>query len=220
MTRILLVLLVSFPLFAQPLVQAAGGTTASLTESISPASGALGSTATLTLTFADSSPSANIAGFEWTLALPGGMTAGAPALGAASTAASKAINCNGVECIILGDGSTLNQTVFASGIIATIPLTLSPTASLGSVQIALDNVIAPNAGGSAVAISTTPISFSIGSVYDLNGDGVGNAANVTIALNEALGITSCAPPFSAVGNGKCDATGVELEVLAALGVIH
>lgn len=194
-----------------------------LSLSVSPVSDLPGSTPTLTIAFTDSSPSSNIAGVQWTLTLPAGVTAGAAVAGASSTAGQKLISCNGLICLDVGSdnvtGFALNTTALTNGTLATIPLTVASTASAGQITIGAAYVAA-NAVPSAVTIPAASVTFTVLSKYDLNGDGLINAADVQIALAEALGQEPCTSPFNLVGDGKCSIMDVILEIEAALGLIH
>jgi hypothetical protein len=187
----------------------------SLTLSLSPSSVQAGQPATLAIAYQDSSPSANVAGIQWQLTLPAGVTAGAPVGGAALTAASKAINCGTSICIAIGDGTALNDSVIASGAIASIPLTVSPSAASGNITAAVLGVTATNP--SSVALTVNTITLTVLSPYDLNGDGSVNAADVGIMLNELLTGT-CTGQSLKVGDGKCGLIDLETEILAALGL--
>lgn len=178
-----------------------------------------GSSATLSLTFTDASPSANIAGLEWGLTLPTGITAGVPVLGAAGTAAAKAVNCGtgNTPCILAGTGSPLNDTAIASGVLVTVPLSIPLTQPVGSGTVALSNLTAVNSGGSAVSITSSSATLQILSPFDLNADGQVNAADVLIMLNAVLGIQPCAGLDLGVGDKKCTLHDLELEIEAALG---
>lgn len=167
----------------------------------------------VTLTFTDATPSASVAGLQFTLTLPAGVTAAAPIAGAAST--GKLITCAGLECIDVGDGTTLNATPFANGPLMSFQLTGSPTSSPGT--IALSNVLgATSVNASIVNLTTTSLTMS---KYDLNSDGIVNSADIQIAV-QALQAGTCTGLVAAVGDGKCDITTVVSEILAALGVIH
>lgn len=193
----------------------------SLTLSVSPASVQAGGTATLTITYADSSPSSNTAALEWALSLPTGITAGAPTAGAALTTAVKPINCGTSICVAAGDGATLNDTVIGSGVIATVPLTVASTAAPGPLSVTLTGTLgATSTNPSTVTLTISPATETVLSRYDLNGDGVVNATDVGIMLSEVIGTTTCSGQSLNVGDGKCDAVDLEYEILAALGIIH
>ncbi len=191
----------------------------SIALSVSPASVPAGGTATLTLTYTDASPSANLAGLEWTFAPPTGATQGTLAPGAATTAAAKVISCGTAACIDAGTGPTLNANVIASGVLATIPITVTAGTGAGPLSLALTGVQGATSAGLVAAVTTTAATLTVLSKYDLNGDGVVNSADVQIMLGEAETGT-CTAPSTGVGDGKCDVSDVVLEILASLGVIH
>jgi hypothetical protein len=196
----------------------AGAQTVAL--SLSQPSGLPGSTPTLSITFTDASPSANISAFEWTLSLPAGFTAGAPTQGPVSTAGQKVLTCSGLVCVDVGsDGGTvaLNNTAYGSGVVATVPLTISTSAATGSASISAA-LVAVNAGGSVVTVPTpAPVTFAVLSIYDLTGDGVVNASDVAAAIQELLA-GQCTSPFSLVGDGKCNLADVVMVLRVALGL--
>jgi len=188
----------------------------SLTLSLNPASSQAGQNTTLTVAYQDASPSANAAGIEWQLNLPAGVTAGTPAAGAAATAANKVVTCGVAACLVIGDGAVLNDTVIGSGVLATIPLTLSTNAVSGSVTMTALGVTATTP--SSIALTINPATLTILSPYDLNGDGSVNAADVGIMINEFLSGT-CSGQSLKVADGKCSIVAVEYEILAAIGVV-
>jgi hypothetical protein len=198
----------------------------SLSLSVSPASVYAGSSTPVTasITFTDASPTANIAGFGWTLTLPTGLTAGAGTVGAQGTAAQKVLTSNGALSILIGSDGTgssfpLNQNAFTSGIVATFPITVSTSSTPGQVNLTLTNVAAASAPGAAVTITATGATLTILDQYDLNGDGTVNSADVLIMLTDFLS-SSCTGQAGKVGDGKCGISDVELEIRAALGLIQ
>jgi len=116
-----------------------------------------GSTFVLTLAFQDAAPSLNAAGFQWTLTLPAGFTAGTPTAGAASIAAQKAVSCNGLTCLAFG----VNANTYASGVVATIPITIGATAALGNVLIGITSVVANVGGGQAPIPSPASVMLTV-----------------------------------------------------------
>lgn len=192
----------------------------SVTLSVSPASLQSG-TATLTASFTDSSPSAGMAGVQWVLSLPSGITAALPAAGAATTAAAKIITCGTALCVDIGSAPP-NETQINSGVLFTVPLTVSG-ATPGANAITLTSLLGVSGTGgtnaSTINLSVNPATLTILSVYDLNGDGIVNGADVGIMLLDLVNRT-CTGQAASVGDGKCDLQAVELEIKAALGVIH
>ena len=124
-----------------------------------------GSTINLTLSFADATPTAGIAGFQWNFSMPPGFTLGTPTPGAASIAAAKTVSCNASLCLISGTTSA----TFLSGLVATIPITVTNAAATGPWTVGLSGLIATNAAGTGaqIAFSTggqavsVPVSVSI-----------------------------------------------------------
>jgi hypothetical protein len=195
-----------------------------ITASLSQAAIQAGGSSTLTLTFADASPSANVAGIEWEMNPPTGVTVGTPVIGAAGTAAGKVVTCTPggtvpIICIEVGDGTTLNDTAFASGVLATIPLSFAATVPKGSITVTFVAFGASTAPSSQIAMMVNLVPETILSKYDLNGDGSVNASDVLIMLQEALSGT-CTGQSLNVGDGKCGISDVELEIEAALGKIN
>src|SRR5690242_11519293 len=90
--------------------------------SISSASAAAGSTATLNL----SATSGNTASaVQWTLATTPDVTSVQFALAPSAASAGKTLSCNGRTCIISG----MNQNALPDGVVATVSLSVSPSAS-------------------------------------------------------------------------------------------
>jgi hypothetical protein len=71
----------------------------------------------------------------------------------------------------------------------------------------------PSIGAYAVqgSTSSTPVSSC-----DLNGDGVVNSSDVQLAINQALGISTCSSA-ALQGNGQCNVVDVQRVIIAALG---
>lgn len=69
--------------------------------------------------------------------------------------------------------------------------------------------------GLLIAVVPTLVAQNPTSPCDLNGDGVTNVADVQVAVNEALGISTCAMNLD--GTGSCDIADVQRVITAALG---
>ena len=192
----------------------------SLNLTVSPASVQPGATATVTFTWTDAATSINLAAIQWTPAFPSAVSQGAAALGSVSTATNKVLSCGPAACVLAGTGATLNATVMPSGTLITLPVTVAAGTAPGALSLALSGVQGASSAGLAVAITTAAATLTILSLYDLNGDGVVNSADVQIMLSADEGKSGCVAPLTGVGDGKCDASDVVLEILAALGVIH
>jgi hypothetical protein len=188
----------------------------SLSVSVNPTTVGPGGTATVTIAFSDAATSVNAAGFEWTLSLPAGVTAGP----GSTTVGNKILSCKGALCVLAGTApSSLNVGVIASGALASFPLTIG-AAPAGNQTVTLTQVVATSATGTPITLSATPATLTIGPLkYDLNGDGKVDSADVQVALGQGLGNQSCTTG-DVNGDGKCDVTDVILTVMAAMGLLH
>jgi hypothetical protein len=119
-----------------------------------------GGAVTLTLTFADLFPTADMGGLQWVVSGTG-VTAGTPTLGAASTAVPAAVQCGPVICIDTGAvDATPNDNPFASGVLMTIPLTVAPTAA-GPLVISLTGVVASDITGEPIVVTIIPVTLTM-----------------------------------------------------------
>ena len=141
-----------------------------------------GSSINLTLSFADATPTAGIAGFQWTLSMPPGFTLGTPVLGAASTAAGKTVSCNAGICVTAGT----NENTFGSGLIVTYPISITTAAVTGPWAVGLSGLLATTAAGTGA-----PISFTAG----------GQAVNLAVSVNPLTGVSTWFTYGS--GNNTC-----------------
>lgn len=189
----------------------------SLNLSVNPTTVRAGGTATLTLTFTDGTPSASIAGLQWTLGVPASITPGTVTSGAASTAAAKVITCGPAACLAAGTGATLNANAFGGGVVSTYPLTVAVGTAPGSLAISLSNVVAADSNGMAVLTLTAGATLTVLSRYDVTGDGLVNSADVAAVLGQVTGGSCTTGDVS--GDGKCNIVDVTLTILAALGRI-
>ena len=207
----------------------------SLTLSFNPPAVSPGGTTTLTIAYTDPSPSANLTALQFQLVLPAGITPPTTGPSASRPNANYIADFNPANLYteIGGWGTTFSPwTVVAipSGTIATWVMTVSPTAALGANVLSLNPPTATtgapllgiSTGGSAVALTATAATLNVTSIYDLNGDGAINAADVQLARNIAQGLVpnGCVPPFSLVGDNKCNVRDVILVLLAVLGIVH
>lgn len=107
----------------------------------------------------------NIAGIGATL--PAGATS--PALGAASTTASKTLWSSGLNLLLIGDTNppagttaTFNATPYADGALLSFTYTIPTTATVGSqISIGLPTVLSANTSGNAVVTTVTPTSVTV-----------------------------------------------------------
>jgi hypothetical protein len=149
-----------------------------------------GGVATLTLTFVDSVPTANVSAVQWTLVLPPGVTAALAVPGEAALSAAKKTPCNGLLCFAYG----VNMQVFQSGVVAMIPITIPSTIPPGPLTFRLTKLIAASPGGDPVTVTSTPATLVIIPQYDTtsactsrNSDGSCTVVSVVLALLAALG---------------------------------
>jgi hypothetical protein len=121
---------------------------------------------TLTLAFTDSVPSANIAGIQWQLALPPGITASAPVAAGSAASNGKVISYNSDNgfTLLAGTGENINANVITSGAIAVVTLTVASTASPGTFTIAFGTdarLLAADVNGNPVELTSSPVKLAI-----------------------------------------------------------
>ncbi len=159
-------------------------------------------------------PAADVAGLQWSLALPVGVTV-TTAAGAADTTAAKTLLCrtDGTMCLVYG----VNQTMIGSGDVAVYTVTFPANTPPGNYTFTMSGVLGVSTTGSPLSVAAAaPLTVSISSSYDLNSDGVVNSADVTLAVNQALGKTACnTADFN--GDGACNLVDVQAIIRAALG---
>jgi hypothetical protein len=114
---------------------------------VSSATAQAGTTVQLTITLA-SSGGAQPADLQWDVSTSAGITAVSTSLSQGVIAEGKSLFCNGLRCLISG----MNANVMADGVLATLNITLSPSAS-GSITVSLKNLSASAPDGSAIAVS-------------------------------------------------------------------
>ncbi len=167
---------------------------------------------TLRVTYSTAAP--DVAGLQWSMALPVGVTVTA-ATGAADTTAAKTLLCrtDGTMCIVYG----VNQTMIGSGDVAVYTVTFPANTPPGNYTFTMSGVLGVTSAGSPFSVvAAAPLTVAILSNYDLNGDGLVNSADVALAVNQALGKTACGTAdFD--GNGACNLFDVEAIILKALG---
>ncbi len=154
------------------------------------------------------------AGLQWTLgtSTPVGVVLVTPA--AATTAAQKSVACNVQNtCLLTG----INANQIADGVLAilTIPV---PAASPGQqMNLSLSEAIAASLAGTAVAVSVNPpVSVSMFSGCDIDGDGQSSASDVTAQRNGVLAVPQTASDLN--GDGKSDVVDVQIVINAARGL--
>lgn len=200
------------------LVSSGLGFSQALTLAISPASmPAGGGAATVTIGYSDATPSTNLAAAGFTLVLPTGITFGAVPT---SPVMGKTVNFpmageNG-KFLIIGNNPPSNGTM--AGNLATIPVVVAGTAS-GALSFSVTGISGANAMAVPVTITAPAAAvLTVLSKYDLNGDGKIDAADISIALSQYFGTTTCSMAFN--GSPNCAAADVMLVVLGAMGLVH
>ena len=157
--------------------------------SLSLASGSAtpGGSVTLNLALTNSGGSAP-SGIEWAMSYPAADISGVTAsAGAAATAASKTLSCNGTSastvCVISG----LNTTAIGSGTVASVTFKLASTPADSTVPVQLAGLSAAAGDGSSVAAT-----------------GTGGSIAVSTSISVALSGLSCSPTNVATpGTSTC-----------------
>jgi len=142
----------------------ASGQSVSLT--VYPGSVLPGGTATLTLTYNDASPTANVAAIQWQLAIPATLSAEVPVAGDEAIATNKVISYNTVNgyTILAGTGKPLNATPMTSGVLATILVTAPLNAGSGVRTIGFGSdlpLLGAGPNGDAVTISGGSVTLTV-----------------------------------------------------------
>lgn len=142
-------------------------------------------------------------GLQWSLAMPAGITATATAGAGLGTA--KTLHCQAPICLAVG----LNVTPIVPGVVARYSVQVAPTAAKGVYQLPLTGLLAANADGEAIVLTSGPAySLRVLARSDINGDGLTNGVDLGLMIDQVLGRAACADDQT--GDGKCDL----LDVLA------
>lgn len=109
----------------------------SVSLSVYPGSILPGGTTTLTLTYNDAKPAANVAAIQWQLALPATLSSARPVAGDEAIATNKVVSYNAANgyTIVAGTGTPLNATPMTSGVLATMAVTAPLNAGSGILTI-------------------------------------------------------------------------------------
>lgn len=169
-----------------------------------------GGTATLTVSVIGTATS-NPAALQWTMGLPAGFAIGTPAA-TSSDPSGDAAYCGTSICLVAG-----SVTKLSDGNIATIPITVAPTAALGVASIALSGLFGADINGFNVNGLTSGALYSVTvtpSPCDVNGDGQINVADVLAVILGDIGKQAC--PISAA-NGGCSIVAIQQVIIAATG---
>ena len=124
----------------------------------------------------------SVSAIQFTLAIPAGVGI-TGVVGTASSNPDKTVQCIGLNCVLFG----LNNTPIPNGVPGTITFATDTTFSQAQT-IALTNVLGSSPTGQPVAITSTPITLTVGVVCpDPNGDGITNILDVQLTVNAAIG---------------------------------
>jgi hypothetical protein len=113
---------------------------------------------------------------------------------------------------------TLNSTLLANGPTMVCVVTIPANTPAGNLTIGLNAIVASDALGNPVMVSAgLPVTILVtlpNVVGDLNADGRVDAADVGIAITQALGTAAC-NSGDVNGDGKCDVRDVQFVIHAA-----
>lgn len=180
-----------------------------LTPTAAPTTVSVGKSVNIALTWAAGSTSA--AALQWASTLPASSTI-VWTIGAAATAAGKTLACSadGTTCVVYG----LNTTAISNGIVATGALSLAP-AIKGASTFTISFGLGADAAGIAIAVTGGAAGFFVASPFDLNGDGLVNGADLSLAVQQVTGTSPCTTAdFNA--DGKCNVIDLLLLVLDSM----
>ena len=123
-----------------------------------PASVSSGDRANLTVNLSGSAGK-DVAAVQFSLTLPSGMTLGEPALSPAWVEAGFSISCGSSVCVVV-NASNANPSV-ADGLIATVPVVVSPRFASGTVPLPMTPVVATSRGHDAKATAGATYSIRV-----------------------------------------------------------
>ena len=184
------------------------------TLSAGSASGQAGTTVNLQMNFDPTS--ASVAGMQFNVTVPAGLSTGTVTGGAILTSAVKSVNTNLIgntwTFIIFG----INQTAIPSGPLLTAQMRIGAGVSNGTLSLPISNVVYTDPSGQPVTSGTTTGgSVTVYSACDLDLDGSATAPDVQLVVNQALGVTSCTADLNK--DSRCDVIDVQRVVNAVLG---
>lgn len=194
MKTLLASLLFSGLALAQPTLQA----------SVSAATVRPGQSLTVTLTYSGASPA--LAGLQWTLGLPLGLS-GVPVLNTAIAALSKSISVGSSGFAFIWG---LNLAVIPVGPVVTVPITIPANAAPGNYNVTLANAVGATPAGIQQTVAGGNTSFAVLNPFDIDGNGTITAADVTAMVNQ---VASGNCTVDLIGNGQCNVVQVILEVI-------
>jgi hypothetical protein len=138
--------------------------------------------------------------------------------GPASVAAGKSFSCATVTEVFNCINAGINSNILTDGIVGTYNLDIPTNATPGQVSIILSNLLAASLQGNAVALSGNQLNFTLASPLsrcDINGDDTINVQDVTLIINQVLGLAACSADLD--GDGKCAVPDVVRVINATLG---
>jgi hypothetical protein len=171
-----------------------------------------------TITLRVSYSAGDSAGLQWSLSQP--WLPSSIVTGTAAAAGFKNVICNtaGSLCIVSG----INVNTLPAGEEAVYTVTIPPTAAQGTYTWILSGVLGVTSSGGPLFVSAgAPVAVQVGatlpSKFDLNSDGLVNAADVNIALDQAIGKTTCGTADLNL-DGKCNLLDIQAVILKVLGL--
>jgi hypothetical protein len=202
-------------LAASALGQTPGTTTTTTALTLTgPASVTAGQPVTLTLSISGTA-STLLAGLQWSLAVPPGITSGSPsvALSGPDSALGLGVFCGTSICLETGfNGTVVVDNPLVDGALAVFLANVPASVAPGNYAFALSGLVGASTVGAAVPlVSGSVYSLQVLSRCDLNGDGSVNVTDIQMALNQALGIQACS--FS----GGCGIVSLQAVIIAASG---
>lgn len=143
---------------------------------------------TMAVTLSLSSP---VAGLQFEIVPPAGVTSILPTAGQALGAAGKTLSCaplatGATRCVIVG----LNANTF-SGPLLTIGAVVAPNAPLGPMSMIASALVGVDAGGSLVPLTATAANWTVTVAYDLTSDGLVDAKDLSAVVDQILGEMQC-----------------------------
>ena len=140
-----------------------------------------------TVTFSLNGTTPTVAALQWTEVVAPTLVLDKRILSPALSV-QKQLACATVTCVVFG----LNQTLIPVGPVVTANLTVSSTATRGPATVTLSNVIGANSDGSQATLTAgAPLAITILDFADLNGDGVIDAVDLLISVDQILGRSPC-----------------------------
>ena len=186
--------------------------------SVTPSTTTIKAGGSVTITISAPTAISGLSAIQWNATITGttpAATIGAYTISSVDSAASKLLQCNTTACVAYGN----NQNTIPAGPIATVVLNAPPGLTSGTITFTVTAVQGSSITGQVIAFTAAgPLAIPIQSLFDLNGDGVVNSADLAIELTAVLqGILSNNPgtpaapcAFDVNGDGACNVQDVQL----------